>query len=416
MGVPIFYAPLFFLQKGSDELPAPGPVLVEPEPLFAGFDLRDAGGRAMSLPPRSWNAQVSIAAMRSAMMNAEASLSVINAPEHEQFATRVLTRLACSNRNESVRLLEDLLGAGPVPRELETLQGLLNQDGTFRWLAAACAESSIVMVPLLGEESLQGIVKLAFNQEITTPPQRHLIMEGIGLSGYELWLDTPYIGGRTHHVELTTPVGVEIYDTGLLSVASTGSEPSDSPTLARRSGFANQIHLYVDDARAQHGVLTWIRLRSQRSGFIGVAAVTSLLVSGTLWLAYSLAHAVRSSPSGVPELLLIFPGLIAGYVARPGRHPFASRLLFLAQTAFVALSITPFVAAAALALVPRDEGVLRDERFKGWWLAMAIVASVCSMLLLVAWALPQPERFWQRLHAGLGAPWRAVKRWWPGGD
>src|SRR4051794_40155309 len=40
-GTKVFYAPLFFLQKGSDDLPKPGPELVDPQPHFAAFDVRD---------------------------------------------------------------------------------------------------------------------------------------------------------------------------------------------------------------------------------------------------------------------------------------------------------------------------------------------------------------------------------------
>jgi hypothetical protein len=389
-GAPIYYAPLFFLQKGSDELPAPGPIMVEPEALFAAFDLRSADGQAMSLPPRSWNASVSIEAMNSAMRNAAGELDVQITATDAHYAHRVLEQIACSARNESVKLLEVLIGGTQIPAELSVLRTLLKEDPTFRWLAAACAESSVVMVSLVGKESLQGIVKLAFDQEVQTPPRWSILAEGAGLRGYDVWFDTPYIGGRTHHVELAAPDGVEIYEAGLIPVASTGTSATEPATLQRRSGFANQVHLYVDDAREQHGALTWIRFRAQRRGFIGVAAMVSVLVTGILWLAYVLAHTVHTSPSGVPELLLLFPGLIAGYVARPGSHPFTTRLLFLARTTFWVLSATPFVAAAALALVPRKNGVLVDERFKPWWLGAAIVASICTLWLITAWILPQP--------------------------
>src|SRR3954451_12852644 len=53
-GLPVAYAPLFFLQKGSDDLPDPSAVMLDPPPHFANFDLRDAASRSMSLPPRTW--------------------------------------------------------------------------------------------------------------------------------------------------------------------------------------------------------------------------------------------------------------------------------------------------------------------------------------------------------------------------
>jgi hypothetical protein len=395
-GTPIFYAPLFFLQKGSDELPEPGPVMVKPEALFAGFDLRNSDGRAMSLPPRSWNARVSVAAMWKAMANASEAHGILLG--RHDVIRNVLRRLACSTRNESVRILDELK-AGSVPPQLVGLSALLEKDKTLRWLVAACAESSVVMVPLLGKESLQGIVKLAFDQEVNRPPFWRVLLEGAGLRGYDIWFDTPYIGGRTYHVELAAPEGVEIYDAAVVAVAAAGTDTPETNAsrgaaqhgamLQRRSGFATQIHLYVDDA---------------------------LLITGTLWGALALSHSIRTSPTGIPELLLIFPGLIAGYIARPGRHPFTTRLQFLARGAFLLLSATPFVAATALALVARNKsGDLVNESFKPIWLGCAIVASALAFSLLLAWALPQPLRFWQRCMAAPRERYEVLRERFTGG-
>jgi hypothetical protein len=394
--VPIYYAPLFFLQKGSDNLPPPGPVMLDPEPLFAAFDLRSAENRAMSLPPRYWNASVSIEAMYRAMRNAADGLSVDITPAIEESAREVLSSIARSTRNESVVLLEALLGEDPIPEVLTPLRTLLTADATFRWLAAACAESSIAMVPLIGPDALQGVIKLAFDQEIQQPPFWRVLAAGAGVRGYEVWFDTPYIGARTHHVELAAPPGVEFYEAGIVPVAETGAIATGPPELQHRSGFASQVHLYVDDASEQHGALTWVRLRAERRGFVGVAAAVAILLTSVLWAAYYLADVVDTSPTGVSTLLLLFPGLIAAYIARPGRHPFTTRLLFLARNTLLILSAMPYVAAAALALVPREEGNLVDERFKPWWLGAAIVASACTALLILACLLPQPLRFWQR--------------------
>jgi hypothetical protein len=396
---PIYYAPLFFLQKGSDDLPPPGPTMVEPEPLFATFDLRDGDGHAMSLPPRSWNASVSVEAMRWAMKNAADKVELEIKPMEDNSIRSVLRKIASSERNESVNLLEDLLGDEQIPLKLDKLRTLLKGDATFRWLAAACAESSVAMVPLVGEQALQGIVKLAFDQEVITPPLRRRLGAAAGLGGHRVWLDMPYIGARTYHVEISAPDGLEIYEAGVIGVAETGGDETVPLELQRRSGFASQIHLYVDDASEQHGALTWIALRAERHGFVGVAAPVAVLVTSVLWLAYALASKVRTSPSGIPELLLLFPGLIAAYAARPGIHRLTTRLLFLTRSALLALSATPYVAAAALALVPRESDVLVDERFKPVWLYTAIFASICTVLLALAWMLPQPLLLRQHLRA-----------------
>jgi hypothetical protein len=261
------------------------------------------------------------------------------------------------------------------------------------------------MVPLFGDHALQGIVKLAYDQEIIRGHLLRSLLIGTGLEGYEVWFDSPYIGAGTFHVEITAPEDVEMYEAGVIPVASAGEKPKEPYELQRRSGRASKVHLYVDDARNQHGALTWIRLRARRRGFVGVAATVAVMIATLLWLAYLLADQVKSSPAGAPELLLLFPAVIAAYAGRAGRHPFTTRFLFVARMALLSVSATPFIAAAAVALVPRSNGKLVDERFHGWWLGSAIFATACAFVLILACVMPLPlrtrQKIWFRLAAAL---------------
>jgi hypothetical protein len=426
-GLPVSYAPLFFLQKGSDDLPPPSAIMTEPQPHFANFDLRDAANTAMSLPPRTWNASVSIAAMQTAMVRASESLGIPIPDDNRRPIDEVLENIARRERNVAVQLLEDFTGNDPLHDRVRVLRDLLREDQTFRWLVSACAVSSVAMVPLVGQQARQGIVKLAFNQQIATfdapawrRPGDRLRWEAknvaarLGWAGYELWIDTPFTAADTYHVEVAAPNGLEIYDTGLLRLPEevadpTGDEarqPADyKNTLSRASGLATEVHLYAPTAGSAHGTLTWVRLRARRQEFVGGAAAVAAVVSLVLWLGYFLADQVKTSPAGIPELLLLFPGAIATYVGRPGRHGLTTRMLFTARLLLMLVSATPYVAAAALALTERRQGKLVGDTFETWWLVLAIVASVGAGALLLTRILPWPQLRVQRIADRVGASW-----------
>jgi len=413
-GQKVYYAPLFFLPKGSDELPPPGPELIEPEPHFAAFDLRDATDRAMSLPPRYWNATISIQALEIVIERAATEHNVGIPPAHWRYL-RVLLRVICrSERNEAVGILHELKTRPDLPQPFADLRNLvdLEHDEILSWLLDACSQSSIAMVPLVGDEARQGIVKLAFNAQnavLSDPGRIKALIRAagarIGWTGYELWIDTPFIGAETHHVEVSAPPGLQIYDAGLIDVSE--EVPDDPPRdyanqVSWVSGKASEVHLYAPEAREKRRALTWVRLRVRRQEFLAVAVMASILVSVALWVAYGASEQIKQSPRGVPELLLLFPGTIAAYAARPPRHRLTSRMLVVARGLLLLVSLMPYLAAGSLALAEHKRDLIVSNSFRRPLEIFAIIASIGTVGLLLAWALPQPKITWQRLQRTLG--------------
>lgn len=435
-GEQIRYAPLFFLQKGSDNLPPPSLVLERPPPHFADFDLRGPAGGAMSLPPRSWNASVSVQAMKVAFEEGARAHGIACGPPESLFVFAALDQIARSERNEAVGLLGDLLDPDRTIPEFVALSKVLSADSGFAWLVSACSVASVAMVPLVGVGAGHGIVKLAYSQEVVAAAPWRLLRAAAGFRGYEIWFDAPFIGARTYHVEIPAPDGLEILDAGLVAVneseavsvhndAAKPKAAEKSSVLHRASGFAQQVHLYVDDAKSQHGAFAWVRLRARRREFVPVALAISLLITGVLWAAYGLTDQVRDSPTGVAALLLLFPGAVAAYAVRAGRHALTARLLFVARGLLLIVSTTPYVAAAALALTPREQGQLVGSNYECWWFWLAVGASVCTVGLILGHVMPQPKIRWQQATARLSKDYRRRKdvddwkpwfvrpsRWW----
>ena len=163
-GDPVYYAPLFLLQKGSDDLPPPAAKLVEPPPHFANFDLRDQNDSAMALPLRVWNAQISLAALRSATRRAANRLGTPISPRNWPYVDRLLRYIATSERNEALSMLEELRATDAQP-DFDLLKNLLDGDEALAWLLAACAVSSIAAVPLVGDAAREGLVKLSYDEQ-----------------------------------------------------------------------------------------------------------------------------------------------------------------------------------------------------------------------------------------------------------
>jgi hypothetical protein len=409
----ISYAPLFFLQKGSDEEFDPAAELTEPEPHFANFDFRDERGRALSLPPRIWNAEVSgrmLWAVISDALGRHPDLDGSDSTGIEAIA-RDLCRSPHLRAVKLVRLLRHGQSVDYENRQTEEeniLRQLDAREPTVRRMLDVCSISSVVMIPLLGPEARNGILKLSYDEQVASVSSDrkrfHWAQAEVGWTGFELWVETPYIAASTYHFEIQAPEGLEIYDAGLVRVGlrplHAAGRPEYDRRLDRASGFASRLHLYKPCAEEEAKALAWVRLRVRRQEFVGGAMVASGLASIVLWVAFAFADDASKSPAGVPTLLLLLPSLIAAYVVRPGPHRLTVRMLRVARWLVGAAAALPFVAAGFLALTDRDrQGHIINPQFKWWWLGLAISATLIALVLAATRLFPQPEinaRRWRK--------------------
>jgi hypothetical protein len=407
-GTPVFYAPLFFLQKGSDKPFDPDARLEDPEPHFANFDLRDGTGKAQSLPPRTWNGMVSAEMLWAVARDAADYQRIRIAGQHYPGARGLLADICSTDQLRAVGLVDQLRDSdAPTPEE-RLLRELDRRDATLRRLLDACAIASVVIVPLFGSDARRGIVKLSYDEQVADlrPRRGRRLLAGLGLFGYELWVDTPYIGAGNYHFEIQAPEGLEIYDAGLVRVGLrrlyAAAPPNYRAELARSSGFGTRLHLYVPSAARAAKAFAWIRFHVRRQEFIGGALGASVAVMLVLWGAWFVREDAREAPVSVPTLLLLFPSAVAAYAARPNPHRLTARMLRGARWLLEISAALPFVAATAFALARRRNGQVVDDTFADWWLAAAIVATVIAAVLLLGREFPQPRIRLQRLADRLG--------------
>lgn len=402
----VYYAPLFFLPKGLDEPFDPALPPQPAEPLFANFDLRDASGRALSLPARRWNGLVTSELLRASIEMSLKRLGKADPADREGLAA-ISRQLCTSDHHTSELWLENLrdekkLGEWtPARRALHEADA---EDESLARMLEVCASSSVVMTPLITREACQGIIKLSFDEQVTDISSEQRLqapLAALGWAGYELWVETPYIGAASYHFEFQAPDGLEIYDAGLVRVdgPEKPQRGKELPgiTLDRCSGFASRLHLYERNAAASLKTFAWVRLRVRRQEFVSGAAIAGVFVALTMWGAWFAAHPAALSPTSVPTLLMLVPSIIAAYAVRPSAHRLTTKMLQNARRVVVASAVLPFLAAAFLALTPRKEGHLSSHAFKGFWLGTAIAASVLAAVLIGARIFPLPERAVRRM-------------------
>lgn len=223
------------------------------------------------------------------------------------------------------------------------------------------------------------LVKLSFEEDINTQQRR---LTRLGWAPYEVMIDSPRIEARSFHFEAEAPAGLRISEAQL-----TDSERDDP--IAQK-GFMKRVHLYREGAERAGAGTAVLSLDVARSGFVSGAMLASSLTVGALLACALRATAIATNPTSAPALLLVLPGLIASYVARPDRHALTTRLLSFARVLLLLIALCAYIAAARVALggahaITASATPSQDGSLATWlWILMAVAAAL-SAALAVGW-------------------------------
>jgi hypothetical protein len=209
----------------------------------------------------------------------------------------------------------------------------------------------------------------------------------------------------SYHFEVEAPPGLEI-SRARLDAGFRVPKRSSLPEAYRRSrryaelwlrifmanerlsvqvdGPVRRVHLLTPALPSKAKPTAKILIRTSRAGFLRPALLTCLLSTTLLWLGYlRVSHLVAqgATASSIPVLLVV-PGLLAAYLARPAEHPLATSLL-VGVRAMVAVAGLCAVGAAALLIGQLNPGVTRSA-----WVVLACGASASTVAVLLANLLP----------------------------
>lgn len=251
-------------------------------------------------------------------------------------------------------------------------------DNTFRGIATELASQFVMIVPLQKSPLDRRVVKFTYEQSLRPREQnvavRRLakLLESVGWKARRIQFGDFGVGhAASHHIEVEAPEQLEFVD-ARLTVVDQNTEEDWTQEIARAEVRGDRVHLYEHGAsRASLGRVR-VRLRVEFVG-LPLTAPALALLTAVILLAGSTRSSQVNKEAGV-ALLLIGPTLLAAFLARPGEHAMATRLL-LGTRVFVAVTgLASFLAAGALA------GAY-DRKLCEIWTVATVAACVAAVVL-----------------------------------
>lgn len=368
---PLWCAPIFVVEKTAGK--------------WMAFDLEDESGRSLHLMPRADNARVSGAVL------VEMARTSLAEGEFDCELPVPLTNDLVALAEAEVAAAAELatrLKQGSCPRYPKEI-ALLRSDNRFMWWLSTLAHSSLLVALYRGAGPGRKMIKLRFEQPITEQPK---LKNQLGWQPYRVGIENPLIEARSYHLEAEAPPGMRV--TRALLLDDGASQPQTA------EGFLKRVHLYRAEAQEAGAGSSALFLMVRGGGFIGGATIASALTLGVLLACIVWARNIAANPTSAPALLLVLPGLISTYVARPDRHALTTKLLFAARMILLSSAGCAYIAATKLALSGRTPETAvaiaaRGEDIRTWmcWLAIPALLAFVSL----AYALYRARvRFRQR--------------------
>ncbi len=385
---------------------------------LAYFDARDESGRTLPILTRAENARIN-----GRMLTVVAEQAVAAArkpgPATEDSLKRplrlILAGLPGLPRNMATAMVRVLVEEDATLFEGSDLTSLLADD-TFRDLLGLFQWASPIHVPLQASPGERRVIKVSWEGRWGTwqPSERAQGLEASlrrgwnDVRGFAGWrpeirvLDLPQLGGaQTHHVQISTPAGVELSEVsapnGPPRVALPGGsglpDPKTDPDQPRSQAVSRRVHLYLPAASEMRmGVLN-VNLRTPRHGLLTGALLTGIFVTILLGVYAARAEEIIGQSDTGAAILLLVPALLAGFLVRPEEHAMARVLLRGPRLMTAALGALPLVAAGSLVASPDQQqqgGILGLFLHSShplpswlptlWWVLMGLAAALTAAL------------------------------------
>jgi hypothetical protein len=373
---------------------------------FFRFDLRDEVDRSLPFPTRIENGTLSAAALLLLAQKVVGSSAVTGGLAEE------LSYIAHAPKSDALSLIvnewmeEPRSSRGRSKRLVRIQQGTrgkLAEDPDFWWLVRALAHSSIVALSIEGAVGDRRLIKLSYDEvvpDLTSGSIRYptswlgALGYRSGYRGYEVSFVIPWSTARSFHFELHSPAGLEVIEAGL-----SGREPQVPENCAH-------VHLYAPfdpkDAGRDRVRTPYVqfRLRGTSLRFAAVAAAAG--ITALMWLcSHEASHLTGSGLGPAASVLLLFPALIASYLAR-SEHPVTARLMKLSRGLLFGTGILAIFAAARFAIATDDHPATADG-LRSYFAVLGWIGLASTALLALNLIFPL------RLHGRV----RRAMRWRP---
>lgn len=330
------------------------PLWLPPKEPVTNLDAFDEGGTSLSILNTRDNGRMAALALKALIAQQGHQLDA----EQEEIIETIATRPA----DEAAKALKE---AAPW------MDRVVPPTHSARALIKDLAEAYMLLVPIHYAPGQHRVIKWSVDTpqpwETVESPSNHprLVrgLEWLGVLDKIRTVGPISIGlAESHHVEIVAPEEVLVSEAFMSTRRWTASGERSDP-IASTAVQEERAHLNVgvlasredaEKARGDQGIAIF-RLRARRSGTFIALAITTLIMAIVITVV-----AVRIGEIDVTTaaaVLLAFPAVVAAYLARPGEHAFATRLLAGARATALVCALCSLIAAALIAT-----GLLHEHR------------------------------------------------------
>lgn len=270
----------------------------------------------------------------------------------------------------------DALGLGGPPSPDQTVE-----EAQLRWAVTTFDQKYVLLadVPLrtVRRRSVFKIMQELPQHPLPSPA--HRIRQEVGWEPMSFVFDAPDVtAANSYHFQFTAPDGLTVSDGTLLAANSDRTVVQTFGTATHRTSVLglNSHSTAVPETDSYAAV---VQVRPSPDGLMRASAASAVFTTILLLIAGAGAHRLDDQELGASiTLLLVLPGVVSTFLARPGEHTIVSRVLrgvrFLSLTSAVII----YLAAGSLAM-----GV-SGSALRASWLALAALSAVPAAILLVA--------------------------------
>lgn len=233
-------------------------------------------------------------------------------------------------------------------------------DERFMQMALDLAQNFLLLTRVEAEPGRRRIIKISYEHHVETLAEGgswRRTKRWIGWGAHTEQIETPAVSlGRCFHLEVEAPDGTQVTRAVLGTwprLTGTDTHDDRDPDLGypdfpeAASDGKQRVHLHVSVPPSTTGSAT-IYLRPRPATIVRAGAITAGLTSALLLIVALHASTFQANVGSAAALLLIVPGGLAAYVARPREPHVATHLLFGLRFLTLCCGLWAFLAAGTL--------------------------------------------------------------------
>lgn len=389
-----------------------------PMALYSDVNFTDEVNRHIPLLKRGQSNQLANAMLQ------QAAAKTLKKPVSKKDRDEI-TAIAFAGRRHRRRALNNLLLEEPEKGQDSPLTALGKSE--FAELACMMATHSPVVCLFTDGPPGRSIVKLSciepMDEERASSKGR--IRRSFGWKSEYLSVGVTEIGASaSHHIEIEIPDELQVNSVSLTGKRYISAnkrwrdlKKEEKDYSVHQVGAASSGNIYMADLPyARRMGRAVVKMRVRRPGFLFGALTISTIITAVLTTLALITPEIMNGPSseGTIAALLLFPSVVAAYIARPGEHVITARMLRWARFVLVGNAALPFLAVLFLLTTPESSsesvglnlGGIMDGLFakivpqdspvhglEARWTVLAIISSLLTFMIVISniWPLPHGE-------------------------